>query len=176
MANPYINLEDKELMLKYQDGDYMAFNVLYSRHKDKVYSYLSKRLHSQDEVDDLFQKVFTKLHKSRRLYSDKYEVLPWFYTITKSEFLDFIKKKKVDSVEFKEQYHGVNEETSENDFDLDSEQQLSTKEKEAIKERYHNDKDFKEIAELLQTSEANTRKLISRGLAKLRSKYQGRKI
>ena len=101
--NPYINLEDKELMLKYQDGDHMAFDVLYSRHKNKVYSYLAKRLHSHNEIHDLFQRVFVKLHKSRHLYQEKYEVLPWIYTITKSEFLDFVKKNKIETIEFKEE-------------------------------------------------------------------------
>ena len=56
-------------MLKYQAGDNMAFDVLYSRHKDKVYSYLSKRLRDQDQCEDLFQKVFTKFHRSKKLYN-----------------------------------------------------------------------------------------------------------
>jgi RNA polymerase sigma-70 factor (ECF subfamily) len=160
-------------MLKYQDGDHMAFDVLYSRHKDKVYSYLTKRLHSQNEIDDLFQRVFVKLHKSRHLYKDKYEVLPWIYTVTKSEFLDFIKKNKIETIEFKEESFSNTEDESSNGFDLESEKQLSEKERSALKERYYSDKDFSEIAQILKTSESNTRKIISRGLKKLRAKYQG---
>lgn len=171
--NPYINLEDKELMLKYQDGDHMAFDVLYSRHKDKVYSYLTKRLHSQNETDDLFQRVFVKFHKSRHLYRDKYEVLPWIYTVTKSEFLDFVKKNKIETIEFKEEKFSSSENESNNEFDLESEKQLSEKEKRALKERYYSNRDFLEIAQILKTSESNTRKIISRGLKKLRMKYKG---
>ena len=171
--NPYINLKDKELMLKYQDGDHMAFDVLYSRHKDKVYTYLTKRLHSQDEIHDLFQRVFVKLHKSRHLYKEKYEVLPWIYTVTKSEFLDFIKKNKIETIEFQEDNFSSPKKDTNEEFDLDSEKHLSEKEKTALKDRYYNDKDFSEIAQLLKTSESNTRKIISRGLKKLRAKYKG---
>lgn len=171
--NPYINLEDKELMLKYQDGDHMAFDVLYSRHKDKVYSYLAKRLHSHNEIHDLFQRVFVKLHKSRHLYQEKYEVLPWIYTITKSEFLDFVKKNKIETIEFKEENFLSSENEPNNEFDLESEKQLSENEKSALKERYYSDKDFSEIAQILKTNESNTRKIISRGLKKLRVKYKG---
>ena len=171
--NPYINLEDKELMLKYQDGDHMAFDVLYSRHKNKVYSYLAKRLHSHNEIHDLFQRVFVKLHKSRHLYQEKYEVLPWIYTITKSEFLDFVKKNKIETIEFKEENFLSSENEPNNEFDLESEKQLSENEKSALKERYYSDKDFSEIAQILKTSESNTRKIISRGLKKLRVKFKG---
>ena len=60
-----------------------------------------------------------------------------------------------------------------NEFDLESEKQLSEKEKSALKGRYYSDKDFSEIAQILKTSESNTRKIISRGLKKLRTKYKG---
>lgn len=173
VENQYINLDDKELMLKYQDGDHMAFDILYSRHKDKVYSYLIKRFHFKNEIADLFQKVFTKFHKSRHLYQEKYEVIPWIYTITKSELLDFIKKRKIVSVEFQEENHTPIDQIRENQFDIESEKNLSAKEKHALKERYYSDKDFSEIAKVINTSESNTRKIISRGIRKLRTKYKG---
>lgn len=175
VANPYINLNDKELMLKYQNGDHMAFDVLYMRHKDKVYSYLANRLHSKNEIDDLFQKVFVKFHKSRHLYKEKYDVLPWFYTITKSEFLDFIKKKNISTQEYDEKLHSPIEQEQKMEINIESEKQLTDKEKTAIDARYMSDKDFSEISELLNTSESNVRKIISRGLKKLKDKYKGRK-
>lgn len=175
VANPYLNLEDKELMLRYKDGAHMAFDVLYSRHKDKVYHYLNKRLHSKDDTDDLFQKVFIKFHKSRHLYQEKYEVLPWLYTITKSEFLDFLKKKNIQSVEFDERFHGATdlEKESSSSFDIESEKHLSDREKSALKLRYINEKEFSEISEVLKTSQSNSRKIISRALEKLRNNYRG---
>jgi RNA polymerase sigma-70 factor (ECF subfamily) len=173
VANPFSNLEDSNLMLKYQDGDHMAFEVLYLRHKDKVYSYIKSRLHKSDDVEDLFQKVFVKFHKSRHLYNSKYDVLPWIYTITKSEFLDFIKKKNVLTSQFNEVIHTNTEDVKENSFDIQNEESLSHKEKNAIKMRYVDDNDFLEISKILEISESNARKIISRGLKKLKKKYTG---
>lgn len=175
VANPYLNLNDKELMLRYQNGDHMAFDVLYMRHKDKVYSYLACRIHSKNEIDDLFQKVFVKFHKSRQLYKEKYDVLPWFYTITKSELLDFTKKKRVTTQEYDDQLHSPSYYQQKMEINIESEKHLSDKEKTAINARYMSDKDFSEISELLNTSESNVRKIISRGLKKLKDKYKGRK-
>jgi RNA polymerase sigma-70 factor, ECF subfamily len=173
VANPFSDLTDKELMLKYQAGDNMAFDVLYSRHKDKVYSYLSKRLRDQDQCEDLFQKVFTKFHRSKKLYNSNYQVLPWLYTITKSEFLDFIKKRHHIKTEFVEEQHTFHQNKTEPIFDLNSEDTLSLDEREAITLRYLNEFDFLEIAKILNKTETNTRKILSRGLQKLKQKYTG---
>jgi RNA polymerase sigma-70 factor (ECF subfamily) len=171
VENPFSNLSDKELMLKYQDGDHMAFEVLYSRHQGKIYSYLNKRLHEKEHCDDIFQRVLMKLHKSKHIYSANYEVLPWIYTITKSELLDFFKKKKINFIQFEETLHTDEVNEIDNEFDLSKESGLSSKEMEAIKLRYYGENDFKEISELLKTSEINVRKIISRGLKKLKQKY-----
>jgi len=173
MDQPFSNLEDTQLMLKYQDGDHMAFEVLYMRHKDKVYSYISKRLHHNDDVEDLFQKVFAKFHKSRSLYNPKYEVLPWLYTITKSELLDFIKKRKMTTSEFNESLHTHTKKENNEIINIQSEDNLSQNEKDAIELRYVDDNDFLEISSILNTTESNVRKIISRGLSKLRKKYRG---
>lgn len=169
------DMEDKELMVLYQDDNHLAFEELYSRHKSKIYSYLAKRIHSSNEVDDIYQRVLLKLHKSRRLYKTKFDVLPWFYTIAKSELLDFFKRKNINFEELDEKSHTNKAEVSNSFFDLESEKQLSKKEKEAISLRYLSENDFAEISKLLDTSESNARKLISRGLKKLKDKYQGRK-
>lgn len=175
MVNPFSNLNDKELMLKYQAGDSMAFDILYTRHKNKVYSYIAKRLHDSDDIEDLFQKIFIKFHKSRKLYDSQYDVLPWLYTITRSEFLDYVKKRKVATVEFDENLHIEVTVESGTLIDLDNEKSLSLKEKDALEQRFLNDQDFDQISLLLNTSESNARKLISRGLSKLKQKYAGAK-
>lgn len=160
---------DKQLMLKYQKGDSMAFETLYLRHKDKVYSYLAYRIFDENQLEDTFQKVFLKFHKSRHLYQEKYELLPWLYTITKSVLLDVLKKKKVKYVKFDEEYHQhLDNKEGVELFDIESQKKLSKKEKMVLKFRYEDDKEFKEIAKVLDTSSSNIRKILSRAIKKLR--------
>ena len=67
--NPYTNLPDEELMEFYQDGESMAFEVLYTRYKKRVYSYLYKRVYDKDKIDDIFQKLSLKMTFELRLIS-----------------------------------------------------------------------------------------------------------
>jgi len=173
MDNPFSHLEDEKLMELYQKGEHLAFNVIYDRYHKNIYSYLTKRVFDQSIIEDIFQNIILKFHKSRNLYNPKYELLKWIYTISRSVFIDELKKKKFKTIEFNEKYLESEESSDHIQVELDS-AKLSQKEKEAIELRYFSDKEFLEISKLLDTSEANTRKIISRGLIKLRTKYLGR--
>jgi RNA polymerase sigma-70 factor (ECF subfamily) len=173
MGNPFSHLEDEKLMELYKNGENMAFEVIYLRHKDRVYSYLDKRLSDKNIIEDIFQSIFVKFHNSRHLYSSKHPLLKWIYTICRSELLDSIKKNKAKFVQLSEDQLSV-EPTELNDkIDLDSIKTLSEKEKQALKLRYYSEEDFIEISKALKTSEANSRKLVSRGIKKLKAKLLG---
>ena len=173
MVNPFSRLADEKLMELYRKGENMAFEVIYLRHKGKVYSYLNRRLYDKGMVDDIFQSIFVKFHKSRKLYNSEYPLLKWLYTICRSELLDFAKKKKVELVEFEDHHSPLSMPDINESIDIDNEKLLSANEKLALKLRYYSDKDFSEISSELNTSDSNSRKLVSRGLNKLRAKYRG---
>ena len=173
MGNPFSQLEDEKLMELYKNGENMAFETIYLRHKDRVYGYLDKRLSDKNIIEDIFQSIFVKFHKSRHLYSSEYPLLKWIYTICRSELLDSLKKNKVKLVQFTEDQLVV-ESTEVNDkIDLDTIKSLSEKEKKALKLRYYSEEDFIEISKALNTSEANSRKLVSRGIKKIKAKLLG---
>lgn len=173
----FLNLSDQDLMLKYKQGDYMAFEVLYSRHEARVYSFLFKRLRDKNSVNEVFQNIFLKLHKQRHRYLDKFLFVKFLYTICRSELLDFYKKKKIDTCEFNETFFKTDVTTTQPtpNIDIQSEAILSTKEQTAMQLRYYSDADFVEISKALNTSTANSRKLVSRALQKLKKKYVGEK-
>ncbi len=173
--NPFSNLDDQKLMKYYCNGENMAFDIIYLRYHKNVYSYLSKRVFDDDIKDDLFQKIFMKFHKSRLLYNSKFPLLKWIYTICRSELLDFIKLKKITFTELKEDdYFYANEKIS-SSFSIEEEHELTSKEQEAIKLRYYSEEDYMEISKILNTTEPNARKIVSRGIKKLRQKYLGDK-
>lgn len=152
----------------YLNGEDMAFNVIYLRHKNKVFSYLAKRLGDSDSIDDIFQRVFIKFHKSRFNYNSEFPLLKWIYTICRSELLDHLKKKKILTIEFNEEFLPPSEQEKSNKVDLESIKSLKPKEREALELRFYSDKDYSEISKLLNISESNSRKIVSRALGKLR--------
>lgn len=174
MENPFSHLEDTKLMELYKNGENMAFEVIYLRHKDRVYSYLDKRLSDKNVIEDVFQSIFVKFHNSRHLYSSEHPLLKWIYTICRSELLDSVKKsRKIKLVSINEDQLICETKEIDDKIDLDSVKSLSDKERLAIKLRYYSEEDFSEISKVLKTSEANSRKLVSRGIKKLKAKLIG---
>jgi RNA polymerase sigma factor (sigma-70 family) len=168
--NPFLNahsISDEQLMEKYQAGDYMAFEALYLRHESRVMSYLAKRLRDQESRDEVFQNTFLKLHRKKNQYSSKFAFVKWLYTISRSELLDFCKVKKLETISFEENIYQAHEK-EETLLDLDDYSELSEKEKYALKLKYFSNKDYEEISQELNTTQNNSRKLISRGIGKLK--------
>ena len=58
-----------------------------------AYAYLSQRLGSRTETDEVFQEVFLKVHRARNQYDFKYSVLQWLYVISRTTLLDYYRNK-----------------------------------------------------------------------------------
>lgn len=164
------DLSDEQLMELYQSGAEEAFQLLYSRHADKIYGFLRSRVWNDERAGELYQDVFLKMHRSKGLYNKSLPALPWIFSITKSVLVDGLrtdKKAKRDS-EFPVHIDG-----SENQRSVAEVSSLLSRlpenQRKAIELRYVDEKTFEEIALSLETSAANARKIVSRAVAKLKS-------
>lgn len=167
---------DEKLMEAYKMGDSLAFEILFTRHSGKICGYLTKKLFSERETQDLTQEVFFKLHRSRHLYDAHLPFLPWLFSITRSIHLDHVKKKNLEDASPSELIEAVapvsdtyvNEPATDKSF-LNV---LPVSQREAVSLRVYDDATFDEIATRLSTSPENARQLVSRGLKKLRTVWR----
>lgn len=172
-TNKLRELADEDLMRLYQQGDFLAFEVLYKRHSGRVYEYL-KRKSSPETAKDLMQEVFEKLHKARGKYDSQYPFLPWLFTISRNVFLDYYKKaetKITHAASGDEKLLAKLSVTEPLLADGEMRQNLaalSEPQRRAIELRYLQDWSFEQIAADLETSQENVRQLISRGLKKVK--------
>jgi RNA polymerase sigma factor (sigma-70 family) len=172
---------DEELMVLYQTGEERAFALLYKRHSAKIYAYLKSKRLSNEKVLDIFQDVFVKIHKSKHLYNQSLPVLPWIFTITKNTFLDHTRRAKIDlrnvdiaGMEIEAPVEAVTSLPYDAGPFLES---LPENQKQAVQLRYIEEKTFDQIAEILKTSPINVRKLVSRGVQRMKELLQkGEKI
>ncbi len=169
---------DEQLMKLYQNGDMAAFEELYTRYTSRVYSFLRKRLAASDAIDDVYQKVFLKLHENRLKYDANQAFAPWLFTLTRHILIDWYRIKKDIPMEQIEVLLDANQNPiGDKDFDdkniLALVDELPEKYKNLVELRYIEDLDFGEIAERLKLKESNVRKIISRGILKLRQKLVG---
>lgn len=165
------DLTDEKLMKLYQEGDYDAFVLIYQRCQGRVLSYLRKHLKDMNAVEDIFQNIFVKFHKSRTKYNSNYPLLAWLYTICRCELLDYLKKPTLRYVELREEHATTTEQTTTVHLDIDREKHLTAREKSILKLKYFSDQDYKEIAQTLGFTHVSVRKTSSRGIKKLRLKY-----
>ncbi len=87
-------VDDSALMLRYQDGDLVAFDTLYRRHNDPLYRYLLRLCRDRDTADDLFQEVWGKIVKSRASYRPTAKFTTFLYRVAHNCFIDNLRRNK----------------------------------------------------------------------------------
>jgi RNA polymerase sigma-70 factor (ECF subfamily) len=160
------NLSSEELMKIYQlkspELAYEAFEELYRRFSQKVFSYLLNKLHNRADAEDILQKVFIKVHKCKHLYSDKYKFEQWIFVISRSLVTDHYRamtrelnnKKKIEIHELEECNF--------------PELYLNKNEKELLELKYIDELSYKELSSIFNKSETSLRKMVSRITANIR--------
>ena len=76
------------------EGDSIAFDTLFARHRDMIYATLLKFTGNSDDVEDLMQEAFMKAYLKIGLYNPKYDFGAWIYTIARNTFVDFSRTQK----------------------------------------------------------------------------------
>jgi len=103
---------DEELMLSYQQGDAVAFEVLYERHKGGVFRYLMAKCHQQAIAEELFQDVWMKLIAARDRYEARAKFTTYLYQLAHNHFIDYYRKTRIDVFQQKGQDEDVEQLTA----------------------------------------------------------------
>ena len=90
----YSEFDDRTLVSMVVEGDSVAFDTLFTRHRDMIYAMLLKYAGNSDDVDDLMQEAFMKAYLKIGLYDPKYDFGAWIYTIARNTFVDFERSRK----------------------------------------------------------------------------------
>lgn len=89
-----LQLEDKELVSLYINGNENAFEILLMRHKDRIYNYIHAKIRdialSQDIFQDTFVKIVQTLKKGN--YNEEGKFLPWAMRIAHNLMIDYFRK------------------------------------------------------------------------------------
>ncbi|MDK2123617.1 sigma-70 family RNA polymerase sigma factor [Parachitinimonas caeni] len=85
------NQTDEELMLAYRDGDAGAFDVLYRRHRARLYRFLSHETGSPAAGEELYQEVWMTLIRSRERYVVSAKFSTYLYQIAHSRLVDWFR-------------------------------------------------------------------------------------
>jgi RNA polymerase sigma-70 factor (ECF subfamily) len=85
---------DEALMIRYQQGEVRAFEVLLTRHRKPIFNFIYRYVGSKELAEDLLQETFLRVIKSASNYKQKAKFTTWLYTIARNLCVDQSRRKK----------------------------------------------------------------------------------
>jgi RNA polymerase sigma-70 factor (ECF subfamily) len=85
---------DEELMRRTQNGDRVAYSLLYERYSSSVLSYLYRMLGNVEDVESIGQEVFLRAFRFAATYRYPQKFSTWLFTITRNLAINNARRKK----------------------------------------------------------------------------------
>jgi RNA polymerase sigma-70 factor (ECF subfamily) len=89
MAGP----DDDALVLKAQQGDVHAFDVLVERYQSKIYGLVYNMTSNREDAEDLVQEIFVKAYRALPRFKGKSSFYTWLYRIAVNKTINYRKKR-----------------------------------------------------------------------------------
>lgn len=88
------NIDDRELVSAYINGDEKAFEALLMRHKDRIYRFIYMKIRDTALAQDIFQDTFIKVVNTLKAgaYNEEGKFLPWAMRIAHNLVIDHFRK------------------------------------------------------------------------------------
>lgn len=162
------SLKDKELLMRYQSGQSLAFEVLVQRHRSKIMSSILNIVKDRDVAEDLYQDTLIKVVHimENQRYQEEGKYLPWALRVARNLSIDHFRREKRNQ-QLNSQTPSANlenvfrtEDNAERALIRKENQKyvrelinrLPRKQREVLILRHYNDLSFKEIAEKTNVS------------------------
>jgi RNA polymerase sigma-70 factor (ECF subfamily) len=85
---------DEDLMVRYQQGEVRAFEVLLGRHRKSVFNFILRYVGDKETAEDLLQETFMRVIKGADAYKRQAKFTTWLYTIARNLCVDQTRRRK----------------------------------------------------------------------------------
>lgn len=160
--------KDRDLILQYLEGSDKAFEILLTRHKQKIYTSIYLFVKDHELADDIFQDVFIKIIDTLRKgkYNHEGKFLQWALRISYNMCVDHFRRSKRRSKVSPSETFDIFDVLESKDDNMEVSMikgqaykrirslvdQLPPEQKEVVILRHYADMSFKEIAALTSVS------------------------
>jgi RNA polymerase sigma factor (sigma-70 family) len=97
-------LRDFELIRCAREGDEKAYAELMKKYKKSVYHTLLKMVRNVDDAEDLTIEAFAKAFRNLDKFDPKFTFSTWLFRVATNNCIDFIRKKKLDTMSISSAY------------------------------------------------------------------------
>lgn len=136
---------DYRLVLSAINGSQKSYEELFKRYKDAIFFMLLKMVNNKNDAEDLTFEAFGKAFRNIKQYSPKYAFSTWLFKIASNNCIDFLRKKKGNTISIDGRDDSENERTiplesntlnPEQEFIKDQKAKIMRNEVSRLKERY----------------------------------------
>lgn len=85
---------DRDLALRWQNGDAEAYRQLVERHLDPIHRFIHSRCSNPHDAADVSQEVFLEVYLKISNYNSEYPFGTWLYTIARRKLIDRFRRHK----------------------------------------------------------------------------------
>lgn len=176
---------DSQLMLRVKEGDEASFSLLLHRFRVPVYQFLVRMVQSPAVAEELAQEAFLRVYRARASYEPSAKFTTWLYRICTHLALNHLRDSR------KERDHARLDDTPDDGRPLqvagrgltieeelvarsraerirEAVDALPEKQRVAVLMHKYQELDYRQIAELLETSESAVKSLLFRAYESLR--------
>ena len=86
-------IDEKDLIMRTQNGEANAFNPIISKYRQKIYNLIYNRVPNHEAAEDICQEVFLKAWKALPNFKGQSAFYSWLYKIAVNCSLDFLRKQ-----------------------------------------------------------------------------------
>jgi RNA polymerase sigma-70 factor (ECF subfamily) len=98
------SIEDDKFVSRALSGDESAYKDLVNKYDRPIYFHIRKMIKEQELVEDLVQEVFMKAFNNLSTYSNEYAFSTWLYRIATNHTIDYLRKKKLQTLSINDPY------------------------------------------------------------------------
>lgn len=169
---------DAELIASILKSNRDDFKILMERYQQKVFAYLYRFLYQNEEAAmDVTQDVFIKVYQNLASVDLNRPMQPWIYRIAHNEaanYLRSVSRKKESQLE-DDQWSAISGDDNSDQLEIEDTKQailkaldqIAPKYREVLVLYYFEDRSYKEIADMLESSTNTIGTFISRGKKQL---------
>lgn len=173
-----MELDIEKALAECQSGNLVEFSVIFDAFYKKIYQFVYFRTLHKETAEDLTSVIFVKtLEHITTFNKQKAQFSTWIFQIARNTVIDFYRSKK-ESVDIEDVWDLQSSDNLEQELDMKEKleqvkgylQTLPARQREIVIMRVWDGLSHKEIAEILEISEANSKMIFSRVLTELTQK------
>ncbi|MEX0722189.1 MAG: sigma-70 family RNA polymerase sigma factor [Balneolaceae bacterium] len=161
------SLADDKFVAEALKGKESSYKKLVDKYQKPLYFHIRKMIKEKELVDDLVQEVFMKAFHNLSSYSNEYAFSTWLYRIATNHTIDYLRKKKLQTLSINEPYKtrdgDMEIQLPDHSFATDNQiikkerkqivqhaiENLPEKYRQVIEMRHMEEKSYQEISEML---------------------------